>query len=96
MPELKAEKEELEKENHETSNALKIAREESEKIRAAKKTEKTRDELEIREKEIESKKTDANQKIGRINEQLDENEKHRKEFALMQEKIEKSAEQKAM
>ncbi len=96
IPELKEANEALVKLNLETAKTLEIAKSEFEKIQLEKKTEKSFEELSEQKGKFENEISLADQKIGSINKELEENEKRRKEFEKMQEKIEKAAEKKAV
>lgn len=96
IPELKALNEALVKQNLETAKALEISKAEFEKIQLEKKTQSTFEELSEQKLKFENEISLANQKIGSINKELEENEKRKKDFEKMQEKIEKTAEKKAV
>lgn len=96
IPELKALNEALVKQNLETAKALEISKAEFEKIQLEKKTQSSFEELSEQKIKFENEISLADQKIGSINKELEENEKRRKDFEKMQEKIEKAAEKKAV
>ena len=86
---LQAEKEKLNKENASTEKELKLALDDFEKTKALNKTQKSKEELNREQTEIDFANTEDNQKIGEINNKLKIDKENRNKYEELNTKYEK-------
>lgn len=96
LKELKDEKSAVERNDASTSTAVKIAREELEKIRSKKLTEKSADELKEERSEKSELRDGFNRRIGEINSVLEKNENAKEEYNRKYEEVKKIKEECAL
>ncbi|WP_191016916.1 AAA family ATPase [Treponema zioleckii] len=94
IPILKEEKERLKTRDAETNKEIELSKKNLEECRKLQLTTESQEDLLASKQKFDSEDSILNQEIGSIKNQLAANEKNRKEFEKMHEKLEKSLEEK--